>query len=737
MRARISLAITILSFPAIVAQTTPAPSDQLATIRTRSEEVLLDVVVRDKHHKLVTNLRPNEIEVHEDGVRQDVKIFQFVEGAAQLETERSQAQAQTTATPGPAQAAVTPVKQLRELNFVSIVFGPIAPLDSEFAREAVTDFLKSDSFPNTYLTVYTLANNHLSLAQPYTDNKNALTAVIDRISKGASGSGASSESTQIASTAITSTLANSAAASSSTQPTSGPQDPMLGQFSGAIVTSPLWARNSAATDASTNLGAALETQAMLATTLRFDASEGLNTIDALRALVYSQARLPGRKLVLYLSDGLAFPVGRREIVDNLISLANRSGVTFYAVDTLGLSLEDATVPGLASQGMVGIESRQRGAVTTQNPVHGYQEMDDAELGAVSNREQNMQELAESTGGFAVVNTNQIAEPMERVMEDIRTHYELSYVPKSTTYDGHFRKIEVKLSRPNLTVQTRKGYYALPMLNGEPLQPFEAKALDEINTRPFPSGLPFDAGLMKFWSNQNLVQYMIGLEIPVAELRTAPLPKSDKSQVRASFVALVRDAQGEVVGKISREFQRQISPQDAAKVAMDHISYMEPLALPRGDYAVEIAVSDEFSRKSSVRRIAFPRESRSGLDLSSLAIVEKAEPLVGPANPLNPFDLDNTRIVPELGDTVPSGPVVLYFVLYPAKLEKPAPPQATLEILRDGSLINRQALKLPEARADGSVPVVLRVSPGPGSYAIVVTARQGNLVAQSYRALQIQ
>ena len=738
MRPRISLvAITILSFPAIVAQTTPAPSDPVATIRTRSEEVLLDVVVRDKHHKLVTNLRPNEIEVYEDGVPQNVKMFQLVEGAAQLETERSQAQAQITANPGSGQTAVTPVKQLRELNFVSIVFGPIAPLNSEFAREAVTDFLKSDSFPNTYLTVYTFANNHLSLAQPYTDNKNALTAVIDRISKGASGSGASSESTQIASAAITSTLANSAAASSSTRPTSGPQDPMLGQFSGTIVTSPLWARNSAATDASTNLGAALETQAMLATTLRFDPSEGLNTIDALRALVYSQARLPGRKLVLYLSDGLAFPVGRREIVDNLISLANRSGVTFYAVDTRGLSLEDATVPGLAAQGMVGIESRQRGAVTTQNPVHGYQEMDDAELGAVSNRQQTMQELAESTGGFAVVNTNQIAEPMERVMEDIRTHYELSYVPKSTAYDGHFRKIEVKLSRPNLTTQTRKGYYALPMLNGEPLQPFEAKALDEINTRPFPSGLPFDAGLMKFWSNQNLVQYMIGLEIPVSELRTAPLPKSDKSQVRASFVALVRDAQGEVVGKISREFQRQISPQDAAKVAMDHISYIEPLALPRGDYAIEIAVSDEFSRKSSVRRIAFPRESRTGLDLSSLAIVEKAEPLVGPANPLNPFDLDNTRIVPELGDIVPAGPVVLYFVLYPAKLEKPAPPQATLEILRDGSLINRQTLKLPEARADGSVPVVLRVSPGPGSYAIVITARQGDLVAQSYRALQIQ
>jgi hypothetical protein len=52
--------------------------------------------------------------------------------------------------------------------------------------------------------------------------------------------------------------------------------------------------------------------------------------------------------------------------------------------------------------------------------------------------------------------NQIAQPMQRVMEDIRTHYELSYAPKSTVYDGHFRRIEVKLKRPKLTVRTRKG-----------------------------------------------------------------------------------------------------------------------------------------------------------------------------------------------------------------------------------------------------------------------------------------
>jgi VWFA-related protein len=89
-------------------------------------------------------------------------------------------------------------------------------------------------------------------------------------------------------------------------------------------------------------------------------------------------------------------------------------------------------------------------------------MDDVAVPAVSNRQLSMQDLAESTGGFAVTNMNQIAQPMQRVMEDIRTQYELSYAPKSTVYDesavydGHFRRIEVKLKRPKLTVRTRKG-----------------------------------------------------------------------------------------------------------------------------------------------------------------------------------------------------------------------------------------------------------------------------------------
>ncbi|HUB77262.1 MAG TPA: hypothetical protein VMB03_00630, partial [Bryobacteraceae bacterium] len=50
-------------------------------IRSNAREVLLDVVVRDAHGKLVTNLKPEEISVYEDGVRQDVRSFRLVAGS--------------------------------------------------------------------------------------------------------------------------------------------------------------------------------------------------------------------------------------------------------------------------------------------------------------------------------------------------------------------------------------------------------------------------------------------------------------------------------------------------------------------------------------------------------------------------------------------------------------------------------------------------------------------------------
>ncbi len=186
------------------------------------------------------------------------------------------------------------------------------------------------------------------------------------------------------------------------------------------------------------------------------------------------------------------------------------------------------------------------------------EDDDVQLTAVASRQLAMRELAESTGGFAVTNTNEISLPMQHMMEDIRSHYELAYSPTSTNYDGHFRKIDVKISRPKVTLQTRKGYYAVPDLNGEPLQPYELLALNAMNTQPAATEFPYQVSAMKFRPQENAVEYEVTFEIPLAGIKAVSDKKTGELVVRAALVAFIHDSTGEIVKKVSRELVRKVS-----------------------------------------------------------------------------------------------------------------------------------------------------------------------------------
>ena len=68
-------------------------------------------------------------------------------------------------------------------------------------------------------------------------------------------------------------------------------------------------------------------------------------------------------------------------------------------------------------------------------------------------------LSDETGGFAVVNTNDIAGAFERLVEENSSYYVLGYYPSNDRRDGRFRKIEVRVNKPGLTVRARRGYVA--------------------------------------------------------------------------------------------------------------------------------------------------------------------------------------------------------------------------------------------------------------------------------------
>ncbi|HTZ97166.1 MAG TPA: VWA domain-containing protein [Terriglobales bacterium] len=718
--------------PLLTAQT--ATKEPVPTIRTTAREVILDVIVRDKHHHAIADVRPEEIQVYEDGVKQKITAFRDVQGAEQLLTE--QALAKSTAPAVSAGTTKGPSTALRELNFVSVVFAQIAPLNLEFAREAVLEFLKSGRLPNTYVTIYRL-DRALQLIQPYTSDNAALVKAVGAAAKGVNTGSTVSPSVMAASaveTTVDANVANMTASPLVSPAQAAAAQSMILDPIPNIVMDPLWARNAASQDVSVTLGSALVAQAQIANGLRFadSLSNGMDSMDALRELVRVQSKLPGRKVVLYLADGLTLPMDRRDVVDSVIGYANQMEVAFYAVDTRGLSADDPMARSLADLQRAGAES----SANAVSPRIGHMEDDDIQLSVSSDRHLAMEELADSTGGFAVTNTNEIALPMQRIMEDIRTHYEVAYTPSATNFDGRFRKIQVRIDRPHVTVQTRSGYFAVPDVNGEPLQPFEMAALHAINARPEPTDFPYQASLLRFRPKTSAVDYEMAFDVPISSLRVVTDPKTDKGQIRVSLVALIHKPDGEIVGKVSRDLVREVSTQDLAHVGNDHILYAEPIELPGGHYVIDTAATDELAEKSAVKRMSVFVNAGKDFGVSSLELVEKVQRLQGPPDHQDPFEIDAGRIVPSLAETMPAGtPINLYFVVYPEATSE-TPPVVTLEMYRDGRVIGRQTLGSAKRREDGSMPILLRIKPDPGQCDMIITAHQGTLSSQASLSVKI-
>ena len=70
----------------------------------------------------------------------------------------------------------------------------------------------------------------------------------------------------------------------------------------------------------------------------------------------------------------------------------------------------------------------------------------------------LQTMAENTGGFAVVNTNAPEARVGEVFAASAAYYLLAYEIQKPD-DGRYRRLEVKVKRPDVAVQARKGFFA--------------------------------------------------------------------------------------------------------------------------------------------------------------------------------------------------------------------------------------------------------------------------------------
>src|SRR5215470_13815992 len=140
------------------------------TVRSTTQEVVLDMVFRDKKGRTIHDIRPEEIHVLEDGVEQKVTSFHLVEGkAAEL----------SSAAKTPAEGGALPLDPMREVRLVTLVFEGLDQEGKRFFRQSLKDILDMSPEQNLYFSILTI-DQQLHVIQPFTADHNAILKSIDR-----------------------------------------------------------------------------------------------------------------------------------------------------------------------------------------------------------------------------------------------------------------------------------------------------------------------------------------------------------------------------------------------------------------------------------------------------------------------------------------------------------------------------------------------------------------------------
>lgn len=404
---------------------TPPPSEDGRVVKISTAIIQLDVTVTDKKGKPVTDLKADELEIYENGVKQDISGFNFVANPQpKPKSEREKKDPSVPSIPEPP-LVLRPHQVRRTIALVvddlTLSFSSIAQ-----TRVALKKFV-DEQMQDGDLVGIIRTGAGIGALQQFTSDKRQLYAAIDRVRWNPKGVGKFGSFDPIEPTMM-----------ETLRRTDNPE-------ARAVDEEDLIAERDF-------LAGAADFRESVFTT---------GTVGALKYIVSGMAELPGRKSVMLFSDGMkifsrseggAFVASRAlEFLQQLIDEANRKSVIFYPLDARGLEYTGFTAADQLYDPNTQMDGDQRslGDRISERTAELF------------DTQQGLRLLAEETGGFAYINQNDLSAGVNKVLED-QSYYLVAYQPDGETFDAEkrkFNKIEVKVKREGVDVRHRSGFFA--------------------------------------------------------------------------------------------------------------------------------------------------------------------------------------------------------------------------------------------------------------------------------------
>ena len=535
------------------AQQPVSPSQQ--PFRTGVEAVEIDLRVLDEQGRSVTGLTAGDFEVLEDGVRQDIRVFTPVTVPFEPRPRTGltiEPDVQTNRTPFNGRLYVFVLDDLHT-----------HPLRTQRVRAAVRQFLDRHFAANDRAAIVT-TSGRIESVQDFTSSRAALMSALD----GFSGR-------QIRSSTLE----------------------RIGEYFRLRNVGELTdekGRNVTIADP-------LEPERV------FQARQALVTLQHVgRWLESVPAR---RKALVFVSEGIdydlqnlvenRFASGLLDDVRQAIAQAVRSNTNIYAIDPRGLGgLEQETIE----------ISSMPDDTTALGPGIFMQ--------ALRWTQDNLRILADESGGFALLNTNDLAGGFERLVRDNSEYYVLGYQPTNARADGRFRRLEVRAKRPGLRVFARNGYFA-PRGDRKPVE--TTAGMKALLDSPLPiTGLTIDSTAAVFRAARDKASALVTLEIG-PEVGLTEQNGTHVGRIDVSVAAVNMD--GKIAAVENPALHLKLRPQTRDLVTTYGLRTTTRLELKPGRYQLRIVARDTTTGKagSVMHDLRVPEFSASPIMMSDLVL----------------------------------------------------------------------------------------------------------------------
>lgn len=357
----------------------------------------------------------------------------------------------------------------------------------------------------------------------------------------------------------------------------------------------------------------------------------LNTdreLFALRAIAQSLSRISEKKSLLYFSGGI-----QRDGIENEASLraainaAVRANLAVYSVDTRGLQaispLGDATTGNLRGTG-----SFNGGALTNNmNANFATQEV--------------MATLSSDTGGKAFFDSNDFAPAFAQVQRDSSEYYAIGFHSTDPRRDGKYRKLVIKVNRPGVKLEYRRGYYAPADFAHSGKEDRERELQEQLASDLPATDIALYMDAMYFRMDDNRYYVPVSLIVPGSQIPF--VQGGDKDKATLDIIGAVLDSHKLPIGRARETVKLNLDESLGAR--QKNIQYNTSFNLPPGTYDMKFVVRENQTGRmgSFEAKITLPDMRKAPLKMSSIVLASTREP----SKAQNPLVRDGEEYVPNI------------------------------------------------------------------------------------------